>query len=189
VQERLRDVEHVQHVLKRARRVLRGMVRRSLAVWAHGQLCVAPRSLHLLLACPKSALLHADFCGNSSAGGWVGHDDPRGDDKTQGLSAQLPFGFDFDPQDEMNGGPFLASLKDPAGAIFHAFRDQGWFVNMFEVALAQGESVFHTALSLNVIGCHSSGIRRVILRTFAVLAVQMTDSPGLGCVERSEWLR
>ena len=66
------------------------------------------------------------FCGNSSAGGWVGYDDPRGDDKTQGLSAQLPFGFDFDPTDEMSAGPFLASMKDPAGAIFHVWRDQGW---------------------------------------------------------------
>jgi hypothetical protein len=66
------------------------------------------------------------FCGNSSAGGWVGHDDPRGDNKSQGLSAQLPWGFDFDPSDESNAGPFLASLKDPAGAIFHVWRDQGW---------------------------------------------------------------
>ena len=64
------------------------------------------------------------FCGNSSAGGWVGYDDPRGANKTQGLSAQLPTGFDFDPTDTLRGGPFLASMKDPAGAIFHAWRDQ-----------------------------------------------------------------
>jgi hypothetical protein len=24
-------------------------------------------------------------------------------------------------------------MKDPAGAIMHVWRDQGWFVNMFEV--------------------------------------------------------
>ena len=30
------------------------------------------------------------FCGNASAGGWVGYNDPRGQNHTQGLSAQLP---------------------------------------------------------------------------------------------------
>ena len=73
------------------------------------------------------------FCGNSSAGGWVGYDDPRGDNKTQGLSAQLPQGFDFDPTDDNKAGPFLASMNNPAGAVMHVWRDQGWFVNMFEV--------------------------------------------------------
>ena len=73
------------------------------------------------------------FCGNSSAGGWVGFNDPRGQNKSQGLSAQLPYGFDYDPTDERNAGPFLASLKNPAGGIMHAHRDQGWFVNMFEL--------------------------------------------------------
>lgn len=63
----------------------------------------------------------------------MGYDDPRGDNKTQGLSAQLPQGFDFDPSNTMKAGPFLASMKDPAGAIMHVWRDQGWFVNMFEV--------------------------------------------------------
>jgi hypothetical protein len=74
------------------------------------------------------------FCGNSSAGGWVGHDDPRGVNKTQGLSAQLPYGFDYDPTDAENGGQFLATMKNASGAIFHVWRAQGWFVNMFEVA-------------------------------------------------------
>ena len=77
------------------------------------------------------------FCGNSSAGGWVGYNDPRGQNHVQGLSAQLPYGFDYDkvspngrPQDAYD---FLSSMKDPKGAIMHVWRDQGWFVNMFEV--------------------------------------------------------
>jgi hypothetical protein len=92
------------------------------------------------------------FCGNSSAGGWVGHMDPRGDNKSQGLSAQLPWGFDFDPTDELNAGPFLASMKDPAGAIFHVWRAQGWFVNMFEIASSDpsGKVEFATAESYGV---------------------------------------
>jgi len=95
------------------------------------------------------------FCGYSSAGGWVGYDDPRGPrgkNHTQGLSAQLPWGFDFDPADAHKGGPFLASMKDPAGAIVHAWRDQGWFTNMFEVASsdASGSVTFATAESYGV---------------------------------------
>lgn len=56
------------------------------------------------------------FCGNSSAGGWVGFNDPRGNpgdpgyNGSQGLSAQLPFGFDFDPANDRQvsarRGPF-----------------------------------------------------------------------------------
>ena len=88
------------------------------------------------------------FCGNSSAGGWIGYNDPRGMpglsgesgvldnasqfpfpkyNGSQGLSAQLPWGFDYDP--EMY--PLLDTIEKPAGAILHAWRDQGWFVNMF----------------------------------------------------------
>jgi hypothetical protein len=79
------------------------------------------------------------FCGNSSAGGWVGFNDPRGNpgdphyNGSQGLSAQLPYGFDFDPTNQRQAGPFLAGMSEPAGAIMHVWRDQGWFVNMFEV--------------------------------------------------------
>ena len=29
---------------------------------------------------------------------------------------------------------FLSSLKEPKGGIMHVWRDQGWFVNMFEIA-------------------------------------------------------
>eukprot|EP01043_Picozoa_sp_COSAG02_P002412 COSAG02_NODE_55_length_43887_cov_30.660364_33_plen_712_part_00 len=72
------------------------------------------------------------FCGNSSAGGWVGYNDPR-DNTSVGLSAQLPYGFDYDPADATKQGPWLSSLKNPAGGIMHAFRAQGWFVNMFEL--------------------------------------------------------
>ena len=73
------------------------------------------------------------FCGNSSAGGWVGYNDPR-PNKSVGLSAQLPYGFDYDPEDTANAGDFLSSMKDPAGAIMHVHRAQGWYVNMFEIA-------------------------------------------------------
>jgi len=92
------------------------------------------------------------FCGNSSAGGWVGFDDPRGDNKSQGLSAQIPWGFDFDPTNEKQAGDFLASMKDPAGAIMHVWRDQGWFVNMFEVESSDpsGSVTFATAESYGV---------------------------------------
>lgn len=79
------------------------------------------------------------FCGNSSAGGWVGFDDPRGNpgdpgfNGSQGLSAQLPYGFDYDPSNARQAGPFLESLQNPKGGIMHVWRDQGWFVNMFEL--------------------------------------------------------
>ena len=72
------------------------------------------------------------YCGNSSAGGWVGYDDPRGDDGSQGLSPAMPYGFDYDAS--MDSFGFLASMGDVAGAVMHVWRDQGWFVNMFEVA-------------------------------------------------------
>ena len=85
------------------------------------------------------------FCGNSSAGGWVGYNDPRGMpglsgisgrlDNTsqityaayngsQGLSAQLPWGFDYSNESH----PILDTIKHPAGAILHVWRDQGWCV-------------------------------------------------------------
>ena len=79
------------------------------------------------------------FCGNASAGGWVGFNDPRGNpgdpsyNGSQGLSAQLPYGFDYDPNNDRQAGPFLKSLKHPKGGIMHVWRDQGWFVNMFEI--------------------------------------------------------
>lgn len=66
------------------------------------------------------------FCGNSSAGGWVGYDDPRQGNLSQGLSPALPVAMDYDDE-------FIAGFADPAGAIVHVWRAQGWFVNMFEV--------------------------------------------------------
>ena len=69
------------------------------------------------------------FCGNSSAGGWVGYDDPRQGNRSQGLSPALPVGFDYDP----TNAPILQTLKNPEGAVVHVWRAEGWFVNMFEV--------------------------------------------------------
>lgn len=69
------------------------------------------------------------FCGNSSAGGWVGFGDPRGSNTTQGLSPALPVGFQYDP----GHFPEISGWSDPAGAIMHIWRAQGWFVNMFEI--------------------------------------------------------
>ena len=69
------------------------------------------------------------YCGNSSAGGWVGWDDPRGDNGTQGLSPAMPYGFDYD--ETMDSFDFLASMGDITGAVMHVWRQQGWFVNMF----------------------------------------------------------
>ena len=72
------------------------------------------------------------FCGNSSAGGWVGYMDPRMANHSQGLSPALPFGFDYNA----TVYPQLAAIADGSsieGAVLHAWRAQGWFVNMFEV--------------------------------------------------------
>ena len=87
------------------------------------------------------------FCGNASAGGWVGFNDPRGmpglsgetgqlDNSSQityakyngsqGLSAQLPWGFDYDSEQH----PILDTIASPAGAILHVWRDQGWYAPM-----------------------------------------------------------
>ena len=82
------------------------------------------------------------FCGNASAGGWVGFNDPRGMpgdanyDGTQGLSPALPVGFDYNTSKY----PILASIKEISGAIFHVWRAQGWFVNMFEIASSSSSS-------------------------------------------------
>jgi len=71
------------------------------------------------------------FCGNASAGGWVGFNDPRGNpgdpnyNGSQGLSAQLPYGFDYDPTNDRQAGPFLNSMQNPKGGIMHVWRDQG----------------------------------------------------------------
>jgi len=46
---------------------------------------------------------------------------------------QLPYGFDYDAEDATKQGPWLSSLKNPAGGIMHVFRTQGWYVNMFEI--------------------------------------------------------
>eukprot|EP01048_Picozoa_sp_COSAG05_P002813 COSAG05_NODE_122_length_17611_cov_47.044655_11_plen_437_part_00 len=81
------------------------------------------------------------FCGNASAGGWVGFNDPRGDpgdpgyNGTQGLSAQLPWGFNYDPE----AFPLLDTMAEPAGAILHVW-SHGWFVNMFEVAKSDADA-------------------------------------------------
>eukprot|EP00928_Gymnodinium_smaydae_P025336 TRINITY_DN20214_c0_g1_i1.p1 TRINITY_DN20214_c0_g1~~TRINITY_DN20214_c0_g1_i1.p1 ORF type:complete len:1042 (+),score=101.64 TRINITY_DN20214_c0_g1_i1:41-3127(+) len=69
------------------------------------------------------------FCGNSSAGGWVGFNDPRQENHTQGLSPALPVGFDYD----VSKHPEIATWKNVAGAVLHVWRAQGWFVNMFEL--------------------------------------------------------
>ena len=66
------------------------------------------------------------FCGNSSAGGWVGFNDPNHSgphpNKSIGLSAQLPYGFDYDPEDVRNAGPcFAYSLPVRS---FHTRRDR-----------------------------------------------------------------
>jgi hypothetical protein len=45
---------------------------------------------------------------------------------SQGLSAQLPWGFDYDPEKH----PVLDSIVKPEGAILHVWRDQSWYVNM-----------------------------------------------------------
>jgi len=70
------------------------------------------------------------YCGNASAGGWVGYDDPRGSNRSQGLSPALPVGFDYDAKKY----PLLSTIKNAAGAVLHVWRAQGWYVNMFEVA-------------------------------------------------------
>jgi hypothetical protein len=62
------------------------------------------------------------FCGNSSAGGWVGYDDPRQGNRTQGLSPALPYGFDYDAK----AHPKVANIKSAAGAVLHVWRAQGW---------------------------------------------------------------
>lgn len=64
---------------------------------------------HATMYGPRYGPMGNYFCGNSSAGGWVGYDDPRGPNKTQGLSPALPVGFDYDPAKY----PFLAGVKDP----------------------------------------------------------------------------
>ena len=52
------------------------------------------------------------FCGNSSAGGWVGYDDPRGADAAAGLSPALPTGFDFDAARDMCCGFYTPARMD-----------------------------------------------------------------------------
>eukprot|EP01043_Picozoa_sp_COSAG02_P030001 COSAG02_NODE_1894_length_10475_cov_10.204125_13_plen_85_part_00 len=42
---------------------------------------------------------------------------------SQGLSAQLPWGFDYDPEQH----PILDTIASPAGAVLHVWRDQGWY--------------------------------------------------------------
>lgn len=70
------------------------------------------------------------FCGNSSAGGWVGYQDPRGSNTELGLSPLLPYGFRYNA----SAAP-LAAMGDLTGARLTAWRGgQGWFVNMFQVA-------------------------------------------------------
>ena len=70
------------------------------------------------------------FCGNSSAGGWVGFADIRGKNRTQGLSPMLPTGFIYNA----TLAPWLAKVADLEGALVHVWRDQGWFVTMYRVA-------------------------------------------------------
>jgi hypothetical protein len=49
---------------------------------------------------------------------------------SQGLSAQLPWGFNYDPE----AYPIFEQVQsEPAGAVLHVW-SHGWFVNMFEVA-------------------------------------------------------
>lgn len=71
------------------------------------------------------------YCGNSSAGGWVGDQDPRGDNSTQGLSPLLPQGFDYNSSSK--GGKALHQLGNLKGGILNVWRAQGWYMNMFEL--------------------------------------------------------
>ena len=96
--------------------------------WGHGGCCNGWPGDH-----SPYGRMGSYFCGNASAGGWVGFDDPR-PNRSVGLSPQRPFGFDYNQTDVANAGPFLASLRNPAGAIFHVHRNNGWYVNMFEIA-------------------------------------------------------
>ena len=70
------------------------------------------------------------FCGRKSAGGWVGFDDPRGQNDTQGLSPPLPYGFTYDTSKVPELKGFGDSLE---GAVIHVWRAQGWAVHMFEI--------------------------------------------------------
>lgn len=72
------------------------------------------------------------FCGNSSAGGWVGYQDIRGDDSTKGLSPMLPTGFVYNATQL----PWLTNITsaEMKGALVHVWRAQGWFVTMYRVA-------------------------------------------------------
>jgi hypothetical protein len=72
------------------------------------------------------------FCGNSSAGGWVGYQDIRGDDSTKGLSPMLPTGFIYNASQL----PWLKNITSSGmeGALVHVWRAQGWFVTMYRVA-------------------------------------------------------
>ena len=45
---------------------------------------------------------------------------------SQGLSAQLPWGFDYDPE-AVPANSLLDSIKSPKGAIMHVW-SHGWFV-------------------------------------------------------------
>jgi hypothetical protein len=70
------------------------------------------------------------YCGNSSAGGWVGYNDPRGDNLTQGQSPILPSGMEYNA----SLSPGLAALKSAKGGRLTVWRNQDWYLNMFEIA-------------------------------------------------------
>lgn len=90
------------------------------------------------------------YCGNSSAGGWVGYNDPRDKNHTQGQSPILPVSFEYNS----TKAPELARFgttggRGVSGAVMHVWRAQGWYVNMFELAKNDPSSSTMTFASQN----------------------------------------
>ena len=60
------------------------------------------------------------YCGNSSAGGWVGNNDPRGGDHSQGQNPILPSGMVYNA----TLSPGVAALSSAAGGRLTVWRHQ-----------------------------------------------------------------
>ena len=69
----------------------------------------------------------------SGVNGTLDDGQPAGYNGSQGLSAQVPWGFNYDPE----AFPLLDSIEDPSGAIMHVW-SHGWFVRRTNVALHLG---------------------------------------------------
>ena len=69
------------------------------------------------------------YCGNSSAGGWVGNNDPRGANHTLGQSPILPSAMVYN----LSKTPGMANLTSAKGGRLTVWRHQGWYLNMFEI--------------------------------------------------------